>query len=152
MDTAQQLAALLRRVDELESRAALRDLVSDYCIGFDKRNWERFLAIWWEDCVWDIGPPFGKFAGHAGITQAVKGVLWPVWRESHHLTSNLVVRFEGPDVAVRPSFLLHIAARGKFEPDRLSSHAPCSWSPNTAAPTTAADITPEPDPVNLAVL
>jgi 3-phenylpropionate/cinnamic acid dioxygenase small subunit len=100
MDTAQQLAALLRRVDELESRAALRDLVSDYCIGFDKRNWERFLAIWWEDCVWDIGPPFGKFAGHAGITQAVKGVLWPVWRESHHLTSNLVVRFEGPDVAV----------------------------------------------------
>lgn len=93
------VAALLRRIDELESRAALRDLVSDYCHGFDKGDFDRFLAIWWEDCVWDIGPPFGAFEGHAGIEKAVKEVLWGAWRETHHLTSNLKLRFDGPDCA-----------------------------------------------------
>jgi len=91
--------ALLRRIDELESRNAMRDLVTDYCRGFDSLNFDRFLSIWWEDCVWDIGPPFGKFEGHAGIQRAVKEVLWPVWRESHHLTSNLKVEFIDPDTA-----------------------------------------------------
>jgi hypothetical protein len=90
---------LLVRIDRLESRHAMRDLVTDYCRGFDQRNFDRFLSIWWEDCVWNIGPPFGVFEGHAGINRAVKEVLWPVWRESHHLTSNLQVSFEGADEA-----------------------------------------------------
>lgn len=90
---------LLARIDQLESRNAMRDLVTDYCQGFDTLDWDCFLAIWWEDCVWDIGPPFGSFEGHAGIHKAVKEILWPVWRESHHLTSNLQVEFTGPDEA-----------------------------------------------------
>ncbi len=93
------LTALLRRVDELESREALRELTSEYCHGFDKRDFDRFLAIWWDDCVWDIGPPFGTFNGHAGIHEAVKDVLWPYWRETHHLTSNLNLTFTDPDHA-----------------------------------------------------
>lgn len=91
--------SLERRIDELESRNALRDLVSAYCHGFDKRDFDRFLAIWWHDCVWDIGPPFGTFEGHQGIHRAVKEVLWPFWRETHHLTTNLAVEFQDPDHA-----------------------------------------------------
>ena len=87
------------RLDRVESRFALQDLVSDYCHGFDKRDWDRFLDIWWEDCVWEIGPPFGDFAGHDGIREAVKEILWPAWRESSHFTTNLVVTFDGPDAA-----------------------------------------------------
>ncbi|HEX7034570.1 MAG TPA: nuclear transport factor 2 family protein [Pseudomonadales bacterium] len=94
-----RLQRLERRIDELESRHALRDLVSEYCHGFDKRDFARFLAIWWEDCVWDIGPPFGTFTGHDGIRQAVEGVLWPFWRETHHLTTNLKLDFTDPDHA-----------------------------------------------------
>ena len=90
---------LLARIDQLESRNAMRDLVTDYCQGFDNLDWDRFLAIWWDDCVWNIGPPFGSFHGHPGITTAVKDVLWPVWRESHHLTSNLRVEFADADNA-----------------------------------------------------
>ena len=94
METASiNLEALLARVTELESRSAIRDLASDYCHGFDKRDFERFLNIWWEDCVWDIGPPFGRFEGHAGIHTAVQDVLWPLWQESHHLTTNLRIEF-----------------------------------------------------------
>ncbi|MBM5812149.1 MAG: nuclear transport factor 2 family protein [Gammaproteobacteria bacterium] len=91
--------ALIQRVDELESRAALRDLVTDYCLGFDTRNWERFISIWHPDAVWEIGPPFGTFHGHAGIRQAVEEVLYPVWRETHHLTSNLRLTFRDRDRA-----------------------------------------------------
>lgn len=96
---AATIEALLARIDQLESRQAIVDLASEYCHGFDKRDFDRFLAIWWEDCTWNIGPPFGAFEGHAGIREAVKEVLWPAWDESHHLTTNNIIHFEGPDRA-----------------------------------------------------
>lgn len=104
MSTAQDtqetsVDALLARIDELESRQAMRDLVSDYCHGFDKRDWETFIAIWWEDAIWDIGPPFGAFEGHEGLREAVHDVLYPFWRESHHLATNLKIAFQDPDHA-----------------------------------------------------
>lgn len=99
MTTDTRLEELLVRIDQLESRHAMRDLVTDYCQGFDGGDFARFLAIWWPDCTWNIGPPFGVYEGHAGIEKAVKEVLWPIWRETHHLTSNLRVRFDGPDSA-----------------------------------------------------
>ncbi len=88
------IANLLKRLTELESRSAIRDLVSDYCHGFDKRDYHRFLSIWFESCVWDIGPPFGSFEGHAGIHEAIYDVLWPAWGKSHHLTTNLRIEFQ----------------------------------------------------------
>lgn len=87
------------RLDRLESRFALLDLVSDYCHGFDMHDWARFLGIWWGDCVWNIGPPFGSFAGHDGIRTAVHDVLWPAWRKSTHFTTNLRLEFDGKDAA-----------------------------------------------------
>ena len=94
-----EIKDISEKVDLLESRFALRDLVSDYCHGFDKRDYKRFLSIWWEDCLWDIGPPFGKFNGHEGIQTAIHEVLWPAWKESHHLTTNLRIEFEERDKA-----------------------------------------------------
>lgn len=94
-----RLAALAKQVDELQSRAALRDLVTDYCLGFDTHDWDRFIGIWHPDAVWEIGPPFGTFVNHEGIHKAVFEVLYPVWRETHHLTSNLRVTFSDPDRA-----------------------------------------------------
>ncbi len=93
------LAALARRIDELESRAAIRDLVTDYCLGFDTHDWDRFISIWHPDAVWEIGPPFGTFENHDGIRRAVYDALYPVWRETHHLTSNLRLTFRDADHA-----------------------------------------------------
>ena len=90
---------VLQRLDELESRNAIAELAYNYCHGFDKRDRERFLAIWWPDCVWNIGPPFGSFAGHDGIRTALDDVLWPAWAQSQHVTSNQVVTFTDPDHA-----------------------------------------------------
>lgn len=98
-DSEAKIEALLKRVDELESRMALRDLVTDYCLGFDNNDWETFISIWHEDAVWEIGPPFGTFTGHDGIKQAVYEILYPFWRETHHLTSNLRITFSDSDHA-----------------------------------------------------
>lgn len=87
------------RIDRIESRTAMHELVSDYCHGFDKRDFDRFLAIWWDDCVWEVGPPFGTFDGHAGIHKAIYEILWPAWKSSSHFTTNLVIRFIGADTA-----------------------------------------------------
>ena len=73
---------LAQRLDRVESRFAMHDLVSDYCHGFDKHDWDRFSAIWWPDAVWDIGPPFGKFEGSEGIAHVTKDILWPAWLAS----------------------------------------------------------------------
>lgn len=91
-------ATIDQRLDFLETRFALRDLVSDYCHGFDKHDFDRFLNIWWEDAVWEIGPPFGDFTGHDGITRAVREILWPAWAQSSHYTTNLRLTPQGPDV------------------------------------------------------
>jgi ketosteroid isomerase-like protein len=98
-DVQAVISHLQARVTELEARIAIRDLVSDYCHGFDKRDYARFLAIWWPDCLWDIGPPFGKFEGHEGIHKAIHEVLWPAWSESHHLSTNLVIKFHDAENA-----------------------------------------------------
>lgn len=98
-NSAAIIDSLLARVDELESRIAIRDLASDYCHGFDKRDYPRFLNIWWPDCRWNIGPPFGEFEGHAGIEEAIYSVLWPAWRETHHLSTNQVITFSDADNA-----------------------------------------------------
>ena len=90
---------LAQQIDRLDSQRAIENLVSNYCHGFDKRDFDRFLAIWWPDCVWKIGPPFGDFNDHAGIHTAVKDVLWPAWAQSQHVTSNLVVEFQDADHA-----------------------------------------------------
>jgi len=94
-----ELQDVLRRLDEQESRTAIAELVANYCHGFDKRDADRFLGIWWEDCQWNIGPPFGSFSGHSGIREALHNVLWPAWAQSQHVTSNLVISFRDPDHA-----------------------------------------------------
>lgn len=92
-----KLAAMERKIDELDSRAAINDLVTDYCQGFDNHNWKQFISIWHEDAVWEIGPPFGTFTRHDGIRKAVQEVLYPAWRETHHLCSNLRLTFHDAD-------------------------------------------------------
>ncbi len=88
-----------QRLDWLETRFALIDLTSDYCLGFDKRDYDRFMGIWWDDAVWEVGPPFGNFVGRDGISAALETILWPAWAMSTHYNTNLRVASEGPDMA-----------------------------------------------------
>lgn len=88
-----------RRIDAIESRTAIHRLVSDYCHGCDKHDIERFMSIWHDDAVWEIGAPYGDFHGAAEIRHAMEDLIWQALPETHHWTTNLVVDFESADVA-----------------------------------------------------
>ena len=83
------------RIDRLESQFELHRLVSEYCHGVDKRDLNRFLDIWHEDAVWEIGPPFGNFEGKDEVWRPLVEHIWPASRETHHWTTNLVVEIDG---------------------------------------------------------
>jgi ketosteroid isomerase-like protein len=89
----------LTDMDRLSSRFALQDLVSDYCLGVDQRELDRFLAIWWEDAVWDI-EFVGTFSGHEGISRGLHDVISMIWQSTAHYCVNLRVHFGGPDKAL----------------------------------------------------
>jgi 3-phenylpropionate/cinnamic acid dioxygenase small subunit len=94
-----QIEKLILRIDRLESRASIRELISDYCLGFDNRDWDRFISVWHPDAIWEIPPPFGTYKSHEEIRQAVFGIFYPEWRETHHLATNLRLTFEDDDHA-----------------------------------------------------
>ena len=73
--------AIEARLEQLENRFAMQDLVSDYCLGFDKRDFGRFLAIWWPDARWEIGPPFGNRALATNLcgNRSDKINIWFAW-------------------------------------------------------------------------
>src|SRR3546814_2408328 len=88
----------LFRSDQLTSRCALADLVSDYALGVDKHELDRFRNIWWDDAVWDI--EFVKaFSGLDDIVGAVEALIWPMWESTTHYCANHRVTFDGADRA-----------------------------------------------------
>lgn len=95
----EQIKVLLARVDELESRTVLGDLVSDYCRGFDKGDWSLFRSVWHDDATWEPGAGVDPVKGTEAIRAAAETMREASWRTSHHLTSNLKVVFDDLDHA-----------------------------------------------------
>jgi uncharacterized protein (TIGR02246 family) len=50
-ETTLPMSALSRRVQRLEDRFAINDLIADYCNAIDDRDLEKFLALFTEDAV-----------------------------------------------------------------------------------------------------
>ncbi|MBA3289296.1 MAG: nuclear transport factor 2 family protein [Acidimicrobiia bacterium] len=89
------------RLDRLEAESALRRLGSDYCQGFDKRDWDRFAGVWHEDAVWVVVGAGVQFEGLEAIVEQARR-MWeePELRQSHHHNANSVIDIDiGGDVA-----------------------------------------------------
>jgi hypothetical protein len=124
MSDADQLAAVLRRLDRVESTLALQRLVADSTLCMDTGDRALFAAGWWDDSVWNLGPPFAPFVGGERIRAAAEEVLWGAWATMHHVVGNVDVTFaEGDDDAavvvssviaftVLPTGLVHVVAAG----------------------------------------
>ena len=82
------------RVAALEDRQAVHELLAHYNRGIDEKDEDLFLSIWSEDARWDIGDPFGSHVGHPQIMDIVR-VIWHALPETHHFTTNEVIRVEG---------------------------------------------------------
>jgi ketosteroid isomerase-like protein len=86
--------SLAERLDVIESRAAIEDLIARYAHGFDRRSFDLLMSIWHEDALLDLGESFGSFRGTEAIAEAYAGF----WRESpwtHHFLANALIEIDG---------------------------------------------------------
>lgn len=95
----QPMGDIQSRILRLETESTLRRLVYEYCHGLDKRDAERFLAVWHPDARWLSGPLFGDFYGKEEIHRALVEHMWPAFLHLNHWTTNFVITEMGSDRA-----------------------------------------------------
>ncbi len=76
------------RLARVEGRQDIAHLVAEYSHGADKRQLDRFLAVWHDDAIWDVG--VRRFKGPAEIGQAVEH-QWSQQPFMAHWTSNVSI-------------------------------------------------------------
>lgn len=76
----------------MESRNEITRLIHEYCHGADKRDLERFSAVWAIDGVWIAGddPVVG-----IGDIRATIQRQWELIPDYHHWSSNVVISIDG---------------------------------------------------------
>ncbi|MBX9699917.1 MAG: nuclear transport factor 2 family protein [Acetobacteraceae bacterium] len=92
----------------LEDREAIRELLAEYCFRLDECRFEEFGRLFADTAEW--GPErLPKARGPAAIADLVRSIV-PVRGEGparRHLTTNIVIAFEGADAArVKSNFLM----------------------------------------------
>jgi hypothetical protein len=90
---------------------ALQQLVARSTESIDAGDREAFLNGWWDDSVWNLGPPFDEFVGIDAIRQAGEDVLWSVWSMTHHVVGNSDITLTGSDAATGRSRVIAVVVR-----------------------------------------
>ena len=92
MTTTSDVTTLEERVTRLEAQEEMRRLAHEYCHGLDKRDVDRFEAIWTQDAVWMLGDEVQP-QGLEAITAMARDGVWAGLSETHHWTTNFVVEW-----------------------------------------------------------
>jgi ketosteroid isomerase-like protein len=83
------------RLDRIESRIEIEELVSKYAQAFDRHDREMLRSLWFEDSTLNLGVAFGDpFEGINGIMTAAES-LWAKTPKMHHWMANSIVVIEG---------------------------------------------------------
>jgi ketosteroid isomerase-like protein len=82
------------RLDELESRVAIEELLADYAQGFDQQDADRLRTIWHEDAEFDLGDPFGSYSGIDSIMEATAG-FWKQMKWMNHWMATPSIKVSG---------------------------------------------------------
>ena len=84
---------LATRVELLETRNTLLDLISAYAQGFDNHDAGLLRSIWHEGAVLDLGGVFGRCEGIDGILTAADG-MWKQTPFMHHWMANPLLEID----------------------------------------------------------
>lgn len=99
-----------QRLDRLEGLHEIGRLVAEYSHGADKRDLARFLSVWHEDAVWDVG--VARFTGVEEIAAAIRR-QWEAQPAMTHWTANLAIELplgsERAEVEVDANTLTRLA-------------------------------------------
>lgn len=106
MAGADDIAALARRLRELDDRDEIVSLIHRYCRHFDANEPERVAALFAEGATIDYGPELPSVTGGpAEIEAAIAPGLRDRFAATSHHVSNVEVELEGPDAARSVSYL-----------------------------------------------
>jgi uncharacterized protein (TIGR02246 family) len=93
------IEALEARVDRLESRAAIRELVTKYAVACDEHDIHKLQNLFTEDAVFKSPSSFLEATGREAITSMFIDVL-KTRGPGYHWTHDLILeQGEGPDTA-----------------------------------------------------
>jgi hypothetical protein len=82
------------RLDAIESRIAIEELLASYGQGFDQEDADRLRTIWWEDAYFDLGPVFGNYTGIEAIMGATAG-FWGAMEWMNHWMATPAIHVSG---------------------------------------------------------
>jgi ketosteroid isomerase-like protein len=88
-----QAVSVEERIDQLESREAIKTLMADYAFGCDQHDRDRFMRIWHDDAEYVVGGIFGTANGAPEIEKTLEGI-WASSPETHHWITNVTVNFD----------------------------------------------------------
>lgn len=108
---------LVRRLQLLEDKEALRGLVHEYARTADAPDWDAWQELWTEDAVFTYGP-YGDFKGARAIRDACEAGNAALQRQMHYIT-NVQFEIDG-DHATGSGYLFHV---GIPLADRPREHA-----------------------------
>ncbi|ABM97346.1 nuclear transport factor 2 family protein [Methylibium petroleiphilum] len=83
-----------QRLDVLESKDAIRDLVSGYALGWDRHDVNLLLSVFHEDAEYLMPGLFGDFRGADEIRRVYDQVVVAI-PETWHFTTNLLLKVDG---------------------------------------------------------
>lgn len=81
------------RLDLLESRNALLDLISGYAQGFDNHDPELLRSVFHDDAVLDLGETWGRHEGISAILSAADA-FWVGAPHMHHWMANPLIEID----------------------------------------------------------
>ena len=111
--------SLERRIDRIESRFAIQELVSAYCEACDEHDMPRLAALFTEDAVFDSPSGVLRATGRDGIAGMFVGAF-RVRGPGFHWTHDLTVRFDDADADVATGL---VASHAETCPNGVASLA-----------------------------
>lgn len=90
------IASLERRIDRIESRFAIQELVTAYCEACDEHDMLRLAGLFTEDAVFDSPSGVLRAAGRDAIAEMFVGAF-RVRGPGYHWTHDLTVGFDDSD-------------------------------------------------------
>ena len=88
----------------MSEKDEIRELLSRYCFALDEERFDDMAALFTEDGIWETA--FGTGTGRAGIAAQARSISTPNRPRRVHLTTNIVIDFEGDIAHVRSNWLL----------------------------------------------
>lgn len=83
------------RLARVESELEIRGLAAEYCHGADKRELDRFLAVWTPDAVWRMNDEV-QYEGVDAIARVVQA-QWRTFAQYVHWTTNHTIWIDGDE-------------------------------------------------------